>query len=104
MKVSVSPRERDRLVRALYIERRQDGLLDLTLLRLDPGQQSSVLHQTMRASDHGVAALADGAPAFDTRGIAGFPPGFWPARRTAGGWVALIDEPSAKPRRTVTAA
>ena len=95
MRVSISVRDRDRLVRALSMERRQDGMLDLTLLRLDPGTQSAVLHQTLRPGDRGVAILAEGAPAFDARGIADYPDGFWPARRTAGGWIALIDEPAA---------
>lgn len=90
MRLSVSPSNRDRLMRALRVERREDGLLDATLLRLDPGQGSAVLRQTMSPSFSDF--LADGAPFFDTRDMDNLPPGLWPARRTAGGWIALIDD------------
>jgi hypothetical protein len=103
MKVSVPPRDRDRLVRVVHMERRQDGLLDLTLLRLDAAARGSVVRQTLTPGDRGVNDLAEGAPMFDSRGIPSFPPGFWPARRTAGGWVALIDEVAPRPRQAVLA-
>lgn len=69
----------------------------MTMLRLDPGQESAVVRQVLSKVEKGIASLADGAPVFDSRGVAGLPEGFWPARRTAGGWIALIDEPSPFP-------
>jgi len=94
MRITVSARYRDRLVRVLRMEPRQDGFVDTTMLRLDPGQESAVVHQVLSKGEKGMAVLADGAPAFDARGVSDLPEGFWPARRTAGGWIALIDEPS----------
>jgi len=106
MRVSISPRNRYRLVRALRIEARPDGMIDMTLLRLDPGQQSPVIQQTFVRDDPDFNILADGAPAFDARGAGEYPEGIWPARRTAGGWIALIDEPAPffAPMRTASVA
>jgi hypothetical protein len=57
---------------------------------LEPGEHPALLKQSVSARQS--EALADGAPIFDAHGTPDFPPGFWPARRVAGGWVALIDD------------
>ena len=90
MRVSIPSRDRERLVRALRVENRPDGNVELTLLRLEPGEQPALLKQSVSSLQGQV--LADGAPIFDAHGTPDFPPGFWPARRVAGGWVALIDD------------
>ena len=90
MRVSIPSRDRERLVRALRVENRPDGKVELTLLRLEPGEQPALLKQSVSALLG--ASLSDGAPIFDSHGAPEFPPGYWPARRVAGGWVALIDD------------
>ncbi len=90
MRVSIPNRDRERLVRALRADSRPDGKVELTLLRLEPGEQPALVRQSVSARQSEV--LSDGAPIFDSHGVPDFPPGFWPARRVAGGWVALIDD------------
>lgn len=73
-------------------EPRDDGTIEFTLLQLDPMGELPIQRLICSATGHDAEVLLDGAPAYDARGLPDLPEGFWPARRVAGGWLALIDD------------